>query len=49
MIHKTIKNLTIKFCYQNKQINIDIFNFLCFIKNIVKIISKIENKKGEFQ
>ncbi|OJH15308.1 hypothetical protein ER70_03340 [Borreliella bissettiae] len=49
LIHKTIKNLTIKFCYQNKQINIDIFNFLCFIKNIVKIISKIENKKGEFQ
>ncbi|MBB6208111.1 hypothetical protein [Borreliella lanei] len=50
LINKTIKNSTIKFCYQNKQININIFNFLCFIKNIVKIIlSKIENKKGEFQ
>ncbi len=49
LINKAIKNSTIKFCYQNKQININIFNFLCFIKNIVKIISKIENKKGEFQ
>ncbi|APS98608.1 hypothetical protein Bmayo_01995 [Borreliella mayonii] len=49
LINKTIKNLTIKFCYQNKQININIFNFLCFIKNIVKIISKIRDKKGEFQ
>ncbi|EEF84404.1 hypothetical protein QIA25_04900 [Borreliella spielmanii] len=48
-INKIIKNLTIKFCYQNKQININIFNFLRFIKNIVKIISRIEYKKGEFQ
>nr|WP_301394128.1 hypothetical protein [Borreliella turdi] len=50
LTNKTIKSLTIKFCYQNKQININIFNFLCFIKNIVKIISKIIGyKKGEFQ
>ncbi|WKC76125.1 hypothetical protein [Borreliella valaisiana] len=49
LINNTIKNLIIKFFYQNKQININIFNFLCFIKNIVKTISKIGYKKGEFQ
>ncbi|WKC77044.1 hypothetical protein [Borreliella valaisiana] len=49
LINNMIKNLIIKFFYQNKQININIFNFLCFIKNIVKTISKIGYKKGEFQ
>ncbi|AZA26729.1 MULTISPECIES: hypothetical protein [Borreliella] len=50
LINKTIKKLKIKFCYQDKQININIFNFLCFIKNIVNIKSKIIGyKKGEFQ
>ncbi|MBB6042846.1 hypothetical protein QIA34_02555 [Borreliella yangtzensis] len=49
LITNTITNLIIRFCYQNKQININIFNFLCFIKNIVKKISKIGYKKGEFQ
>ncbi|SCW30778.1 hypothetical protein SAMN02983004_00452 [Borreliella japonica] len=49
LINKTTNKLTIKFCYQNKQINIDIFDFLRFIKNIVKIISKIGYKKGEFK
>ncbi|QFI14528.1 hypothetical protein QIA37_02555 [Borrelia sp. CA_690] len=50
LTNKTIKNLIIKFYYQNKQININIFNFLCFIKNVakIKIISKIGYKKGEF-
>ncbi len=49
LINKMIKNLIIKSCYQNKQININIFNFLRFIKNVVKTISKIGYKKGEFQ
>ncbi|AJA90225.1 hypothetical protein OY14_01990 [Borreliella chilensis] len=49
LINKAIKNLTIKFCYQNKQKNIDVFNFSRFIKNILKTISKVGYKKGEFQ
>ncbi len=49
LINKIIKNLKIKFYYQNKQIKINIFNFLCLIKNIVKIIFEFEYKKGEFQ
>ncbi|WPM05910.1 hypothetical protein QIA41_02275 [Borreliella sinica] len=45
LINKMIKSLTMKFCCQSNQININIFNFLSFIRNFVKIISKIGYKK----